>query len=225
MLVLKATAPWGRLHRPPGRRAGSTGIGKDKKRILYYSLIRGSSRPLPPSPDPFSMIKKRRTTPVPRTAAKEEFGVYVFVNGNLQPERLRIMAISLLKSKDLPRMLSGLSPEDQVRFLDRVDQVRCCSPPSTPSLIVPTKVLPTIDSESAKLVVAFGAACRAIRRLPSSAVLSAGLKKRDDGPIAPAGWTETWRGEHGHRRVSMKAFSRYPAQSLEEAKQVRIICA
>ena len=166
-------------------------------------------------------MKTGQATPVPRAAVREEFGVYMFVNGDFPPERLRMMAISLLKRKDLPRRLSGLPAEDQVRFLDRIDHVRRRSSTSASSLsIAPTKVLPTIDSENAKLVASLGTVCSAIRQFPSSAVVSAGLEKRGVSPLTPIGRTQIWRGVYGHRQVSIKVFPRYRSQPLEGVKEV-----
>ena len=50
-----------------------------------------------------------------------------------------------------------------------------------------------------------------------------GLEKLGNTPTTSTGLTIVWRGEYGHRRVSILAFPNYPAQSLEEAEKVRII--
>jgi len=57
------------------------------------------------------------------TSAREESQIYVIINDNLLPEQLREMAVSLLNSKELMRLVEGLPPEDQERFLMRVDRV------------------------------------------------------------------------------------------------------
>ena len=171
------------------------------------------------------MAKTRRAAPAPGAATREKPGVYAFVNSNLPPEQLRIAAVSLLKCKELPQMLSGLPPEDRVRFLDRVDQVRGCFSPSASSFITPTQVLPTVHPENAKLVASLGTTCSAIRRLPTSAVISAGLETRGISPITPIGRTQIWRGVYGHRPVSIKVLPRYPTRSLEEVEEVRTISA
>lgn len=163
-----------------------------------------------------------------RPATREEFGVVEFINGNLPLERLRTMVMLLpaLNNQELKRMVLGLTPEDQGRFVDRVDQVRRVAGSSPPNifLITPTKVLPTVDAESVEHVAALGVVCSAIGRLPSSAVLSEGLEKRGNTPSASTGLMDVWRGEYGHRQVSITAFRNCPAQDLEEAKKVRFVC-
>ena len=47
-----------------------------------------------------------------------------FVYSNLTPEQSRQRAALLLNNRDLLRNVQGLSPEDQTRFIDKVDQVR-----------------------------------------------------------------------------------------------------
>jgi len=153
--------------------------------------------------------------------------VHEFINNNLALERLRAMVIFFLNNQELIRMVLGLTPEDQERFVHRVDQVRrgrCHVLRSTSSLIALTKVLPTVDTESVKLVEALGAICSATEHLPSSAVLSEGLKKSGNTPVTSAGLMDTSRGEYGHRPVSINALRNYPAQYLGRVKKVRVIC-
>jgi len=158
------------------------------------------------------------------TRTKEEPGVHEFTNSNLPPEQLRAMVVYFLKLKhqDLIRMVLGLTPEDQERFVHKVDQVRRVVLRSTSSLITLTKVLPAVGVETVELVAALGALCAAIGRLPSSAVLSKGLRKPGSRLITSVGLMDTMPGEYGHRPVSIKAFRTYPTQDLKEAKKVRI---
>ena len=64
--------------------------------------------------------------------------------------------------------------------------------------------------------------CSAIKRLPTSAVLSDGLNKQGDIAVASGGSTDIWRGDHHGEQVAIKAFRIHPAQKLREAKEVRI---
>jgi len=50
-------------------------------------------------------------------------GVREFANNNLILEQSRRRAAYLLNSKELPRDLRELTPEDQAKFVDKVDQV------------------------------------------------------------------------------------------------------
>ena len=75
-----------------------------------------------------------KTRTAARISTREESQVYVFINENLLPEQLREMAVSLLNSKELMRLVQGLPPGDQERFLMRLDRVsqpppNGCSPP------------------------------------------------------------------------------------------------
>ena len=70
--------------------------------------------------------------------------------------------------------------------------------------------------------MALGDVCSAIQRLPTSAVLSTGLQKRDKIAVASGGFTDIWRGDLGDIRVAIKAFRIYPAQNLKEAKEVSL---
>ena len=84
------------------------------------------------------------------------------------------------------------------------------------------KTYPTIDPHNANFVRALGDVCSATERLPTSAVLKAGLEKRGTIAVASGGFTDIWRGEYNGAQVAIKAFRIYPAQNLKEAKEVSI---
>ena len=88
--------------------------------------------------------------------------------------------------------------------------------------LISAKAYPTVDSQNAKFVIALGDVCSATQRLPTSAMLSAGLKKRGRIAVASGGFTDIWRGEHYAAQVAVKAFHIYPAQNLKEVKEVSI---
>ena len=67
-----------------------------------------------------------------------------------------------------------------------------------------------------------GNVCSTVGRLPTSAVLSAGLERRGTIAAASGGFTDVWRGEFYSAQVAFKAFRPYPTQNLEEAKEVSI---
>jgi len=73
-----------------------------------------------------------------------------------------------------------------------------------------------------EFVTALGDVCSEIGRLPTSAVISAGLRKRGGIAVASGGCTDIWRGEHNDTQVSIKAFRIHPAENLKEAKDVRM---
>ena len=82
------------------------------------------------------------------------------------------------------------------------------------------KAFPTVDSQDAKFVIALGNVCSVTERLPTSAVLSAGLKKRDNIAEDSGGTGDVWRGEYRGTQVAIKAFRIHPASKLKEAKEV-----
>ena len=67
-----------------------------------------------------------------------------------------------------------------------------------------------------------GDVCSATERLPTSALLSAGLEKRGNIAVASGGFTDVWRGEYYAIQVAIKALRIYAAQNLKEAKEVSI---
>lgn len=64
--------------------------------------------------------------------------------------------------------------------------------------------------------------CSAIERLPTSAILSAGLEKHGSFAVASGGFTDIWQGNYYATQVAIKAFRIYPAQNLREAKEASI---
>jgi len=95
------------------------------------------------------------------------------------------------------------------------------SPPLNLPLIVSSKAYPTVDSQNARLVTALGNLCSATERLPTSAVLSAGLEKCENIAVASGGLTDVWRGEWGGLRVAIRAFRISHDHDLKKAKAVR----
>jgi len=60
----------------------------------------------------------------PRDSTRGEAAIQEFANSNSTSDQLRQRAAHLLNSKDLLRNVWGLTPEDQMKFVDKVDQVR-----------------------------------------------------------------------------------------------------
>ena len=165
------------------------------------------------------MAGKRNTVAAPDDSTRGEAAIREFANSNLTLEQLRQRAAVLLNNRELLQNVPGLAPEEQTKFLDRVDQVcRSCLPKS--QLTTLAKVYPTIDSHNIEFVTALGNVCSATRRLPTSAVVSTGLVKR--GTVGSGGFTDVWRGYYNGDHVAIKAFRIYPAQNLKEAKEVSI---
>ncbi|KAF9643163.1 kinase-like protein [Thelephora ganbajun] len=124
-----------------------------------------------------------------------------FALSNLTPEASRRQTAFLLNNKDLVRDVLKLTPEDQVKFIDKIDQAYS-----------------TICSQNARSIAALGDLCSAIERLPTSAVLSLGLEKHGSVPAASGDLTDIWRGYVGGSSVAIRAFRMYPAYLKEAIK-------
>ena len=59
----------------------------------------------------------------PRDSTRGEAAILEFSDSDLSSERLRQRAPLLLNDKGLLRNVRGLTPGDQARFVDKVDQV------------------------------------------------------------------------------------------------------
>jgi len=157
----------------------------------------------------------------PDNSTSGESTIQEFLDGSLTIGQLKQRATSFLNNKGLLRIVQGLTPENQTKFLDRVDQVRrSCLPKSR--LTPLAKVFRTIDLFNIKLVTALGDVCSATERLPTSAVVSTGLEKRGTIAVASGEFTDVWRGKYNGAQVAIKAFRIYPAKNLKEAKEVSI---
>ena len=160
-----------------------------------------------------------------RDSAGGEAPFLEFVDGNLTPEQSKQWTALLLDSKDLLRNVQGLAPEDQTRFIDKVDQVRRTRLIRSHNFYLSSflrKAYTAVDLRTVKFINALGDVCSATERLPTSTLLAAGLEKRGAIAVASGGLTDIWRGEHYGSPVAIKAFRIYPAQNLKEAKEVGI---
>lgn len=107
-----------------------------------------------------------------------------------------------LSDRDLACRVLELTLEDQMKFLDNLDQT-----------------YRTLDPQTVKYLAAIGTVCSAIGRFPTSAVLSSGLQRFGTIAVASGGVSDIWRGGLDDTQVAMKAF-RLHAQGLEEAKKI-----
>ena len=170
------------------------------------------------------MSENSNTVLAPRTSSRGEPLIREIIHTNLAPEQLRQRVAPLLADRELLRGVRALGPEDQTKFIDKVDQVRRDGKFHSHGiyLLTSAKAYPTVDSRNARFVKALGDLCGAAERLPTSAMLSAGLEKRGNIAVASGGFTDIWRGEYYAAPVAIKAFRIYPAQNLKEAKEVSI---
>ena len=70
------------------------------------------------------MTKKSNAAAVPQISTRGEAPFRQFANSNLTPEQSKQQAAPLLNSKDLLRSVRALIPEDQTKFIDKIDKVR-----------------------------------------------------------------------------------------------------
>lgn len=171
------------------------------------------------------MSRRGNTAASLQNSTNRETSFRAFAYNNLTPEKAKRWAAILLDHKDLLQNIHELPPEDQTRFINKVDQV--CRTWLIPSPIIYLssflrKAYTAVDSRTVKAINALGDVCSATERLPSSAILAAGLEKRSAIAVATGGITDIWRGEHYGSPVAIKAFRIYPAQNLKAGKKVSI---
>ena len=77
--------------------------------------------------EPPIMARTNKPVAAPRNSTRGEVAIQEFANSNSTSEQLRQRAAPLLNSKELLRNVLGLTPEDQTKFVDKVDQVGRCS--------------------------------------------------------------------------------------------------
>lgn len=171
------------------------------------------------------MSRENDATASPRSSTCGEMALWDFVNNDLTPKQLKQQADLLLDSEELLQSVQGLTPEDQMRFIDRVDQV-CqgwltllsqCLP-----LIFLMKLYPTINLPTVNFINTLGGLCSATEWLPTSTLLAAGLEKHGSVPVASGGLTDIWQGEYHGSQAAIKAFRIYPTQNWKETKEVGV---
>jgi len=143
------------------------------------------------------MSRKNSTIAVPHNSTREA-AIREFANSDSTPEQLRQRAPVLLYNKELLRNVPGLTPVEQTRFLDKVDQVcRSCLQKSRPNY--PCKGISYYRLAQRKFRKSLGGRLQC-NRAPSNLSRSQG------------GARETWHhrcgvgGVHGHlaRRIQWR---------------------
>ena len=69
------------------------------------------------------MTKRSATTPVPRSSTHVQAQIREFANSSSPHDVSKQRAVLLLDDKNILSDVVGLGPEDQTKFLDKVDQV------------------------------------------------------------------------------------------------------
>jgi len=158
-----------------------------------------------------------RTRPEPR--------IQKFLNSSWPVARLRKKAGSLLAEEDILRLVQASTPEDQERFVEKVDEVRCFACPRIVLNVPPPsfpKLYPTLDARCVKLLTVLGEICSVVNRIPTSTVISEGLAEVQTVPVASGGLTDIRLGEHDNGQVAIKAFRLCSDPDTKEVKKVRI---
>jgi len=160
------------------------------------------------------------------TPVQAEELAHAFLDSHLQIRQLGEQARFLLLNKALLQAFKKISPEDQEKLIDKLNQVSYPDYWSFSPIVnfhtALTKVYLTIDAQDKEFSVLYGKFCSAIKQLPGSVMLSVGLVKFDNLPMASGGLMDVWRGEHQGTQVAIRAFRAYSDRKLEEAKEVRI---
>jgi hypothetical protein len=85
--------------------------------------------------------------------------------------------------------------------------------------VVSAQAYPTVVPQNVKFICALGNVCAVTSRLPTSATISGGLKKRGKGAVSSGGLADTWEGKYRCGRVAIKAFRAF-GQSKETEELV-----
>ena len=144
-----------------------------------------------------------------------------FLNNDPIPGMQKRQVVLPLGGKDLAREVLELAPEEQTKLIEKFDLVRFDIALSRYFVHYFAKECPTLGLQNLGHIIALGDTCSRIERLPTSAVLCKGLKKRDDHAVASGGFTEIWKGDLRDAPVAIKAFRMFPAADLRGIKEVR----
>jgi len=69
------------------------------------------------------MHRESSSVAVPHNPARRETPIQDFANSKLTPKQSKRRASTLLNDRELPRKIRELTPEEQMKFVDKVDQV------------------------------------------------------------------------------------------------------
>jgi hypothetical protein len=69
------------------------------------------------------MVRKNSAAAVSRDPSQGETAIQEFANSSLSPEQLERRAAPLLNSRELLQDVQRLTPEEQTKFVNKVDQV------------------------------------------------------------------------------------------------------
>jgi len=145
-----------------------------------------------------------------------------FLDDHLPSKRLRQKTGFLSTGEGLLRVAQELTLEEQAKLVDKIDQVcRSACLSTTPPTLLSTQLYPTLSAEDARTLNVLGELCSVLDRLPTSAVISAGLERHGATSIGSGGVMNVWLGVHDGERVVIKEFRAYP-ESMAEVKKVRI---
>ena len=147
-----------------------------------------------------------------------------FLNDKDQVERLRQKTEFLSTGEKLVQAIQELTPEDRVRFVEKLDEVchSACFLFVLSQRFLSAQLYPTLNVQDAVFLNAFGEVCSASGKLPTSVVISTGLEKNGTAPIASGGLMDVWLGEHNGEPVIIKVFRVYPGKAMSDVEEVRI---
>lgn len=96
---------------------------------------------------PFTMARTSKPIAAPSCPTRGETAILEFARSSLTPEQLKQRAAPLLNDMELLRDVWALTPEDQTKFVDKVDQVgqggSFFSLKILPTLLLPRHIQPS----------------------------------------------------------------------------------
>ena len=113
----------------------------------------------------------------------------------------------LIQSDDEDNYLLGLQGSELTRLVDFLDKVRVLSSVSfqlTKKSLQALGIIPVTEDVSRRCLHKLQAICSHSRILPSSYIISGGLVRVGDYPVASTNLSDVWQGTHGSTKVCIK---------------------
>ena len=125
----------------------------------------------------------------------------------------------LIQSDDEDNYLLGLQGSELTRLVDFLDKVRVLPSVSfqlTKKTLQALGIIPVTEDVSRRCLHKLQAICSHNRILPSSYIISGGLVRVGDYPVASTNLSDVWQGTHGSTKVCIK----HPRITIKDRKHI-----
>ena len=126
----------------------------------------------------------------------------------------------LIQSDKEDRYLSSLQGPELTRLVDFLDRVRVLLstsfPPAYEKTLQALGIIPVTEDVSRRCLHKLQAVCSHHGILPSSHIISGGLVRVGDYPVASTNLSDVWEGTHGSTKVCIK----HPRITIKDRKHI-----